>query len=186
MLSSPSERIRAPGPLPPWLSALQAVGPESALPEVWAAVEGLLAEDHWLSRLTNVTAVLRRHMPDLFSASIYLTGHPGSHLWLGPSQGPPLPSRIGWGEGVVGSAALERAVQIIAETRRFHGYRPPYPEMVSEIALPLVRNRIVMGVLEASAPVAGRFAVVEAELLQGVAERLERAWPEAWWTGIPF
>gem|GEM_PF-5728829 len=186
-MSSPSERIPAQGPPPPWLSALQAIGPERALPEVWKAVEGCLREeDHWLARLTNVTAALRRAMPDLFSVGVYLTGHPGSHLWLGPSQGPPMPSRVEWGEGVVGSSALERAVQIIADTRRFHGYRPPYPDMASEIALPLVRNRIVMGVLAASAPVAGRFGVVEAELLQGVAERLERAWPEAWWTGIPF
>lgn len=187
MLSSPSNRVPVSGPLPPWLAALQAIGPESTLGEVWEAVGGCLAQgDHWLSRLTNVMAALRRHMPDLFSLGVYLTGHPGSHLWLGPSQGPPALARIAWGEGVVGSCALERAVQIVAETRRFHGYRPPYAEIASEIALPLVRNRIVMGVLWASSVSSGRFGVVEAELLQGVAERLEAAWPPKWRTGIPF
>lgn len=92
---------------------------------------------------------------------------------------------MAWGDGVVGSCALERAVQIVAEMRRFPGYVAAYRAIQSEIALPLVRDRIVMGVLNATSAQPGRFGIVEAELLQGVAERLERSWPETWWAGIP-
>lgn len=184
-MSSPSESSE--GPWPRWLTLAQRVGPETSIVEVLSAVDACLdAEGHWLSRLGNVVAVIRRHLPDLLMVAIYLTARPGTHLELGPHQGPPTFSRQRWGEGVVGSAALERAGQIIGDMKYFPGYIPAYREIHSEIGLPVVRDRVVLAVLNAASIDSGRFGIVEAELLQGVAERLSARWPDAWRAGLPI
>ncbi len=183
MSSSPSEGRKSAWPA--WLTALQQITPESAVPEVLTALErGLGAEGHWLARLSNTVALLRRYLPDLFSAGFYITARPGTHLWLGPYQGPPTFAQVEWGDGAVGSAANERAVQIIAQLRRFPNYVPAYRAIRSEIALPLVRDRMVLGVLDATSEAEARFGIVEAEFLSLCAERIVRAWPQGS-AGIP-
>lgn len=184
-MSSPSES--GEGPWPRWLTLAQRVGPETPIPEVLLAVEACLdGGGHWLSRLGNVVALIRRNLPDLLLVTVYLTARPGTYLELGPLQGPPTFSRVRWGEGVVGSAALERAGQIIGDMKYFAGYIPAYREIRSEIGLPVVRERIVLAVLNAASTEPMRFGIVEAELLQGIAERLETRWPDAWQAGLPL
>lgn len=142
------------------------------------AVEGCLqAEADWRSRLALVASAVRGHFPDLLLVAIYVTELPGTWLDLGPLQGPATFARIAWGEGAVGSAALERAVQIIGEMKYFPGYVAAHREICSEIAVPVIRDRIVLAVIDAASAAPGRFGIVEAELLQGIAAQLALAWP---------
>lgn len=149
----------------------------TSLPELLAQVESWLFRDvDFLANLCNVTALLYQAMPDISWLGWYVTESIGSDLTLGPFQGKPTLPRIGWGQGVVGSAAFERAVHIVEDVRQFHGNLPDGLETRSEVAVPLIRYGLVQGVLSVKSQQVGRFGLYEIEMFSAVAERVSVKW----------
>lgn len=156
---------------------MTAIGPNSTVGEVLAALEGVWAEPSVAGRLAGILPTLWNYAPDLIWLGAYLVERPGVSLALGPYLGPPGPARIGWREGVVGSCAYERAVQIVEDVSRFEGYIRAVADTASELAVPVVRAGRPLAVLDIQSPVKDGFDIIRVELMTRIAERLAETWP---------
>lgn len=151
---------------------------EATLPELLAQMDEWLHKDeNFLAGVCNVSAFLFHALPDVSWLGWYVTESIGGDLTLGPFQGPPTVARMAWGQGVVGSAAFERAVQIVEETRRFRGHVKDGLQTRSEVAVPVIQSGLVRSVLSVKSKTPDRFGVFEVELLSTLAARLSAKWP---------
>lgn len=151
-----------------------AISKDAPVPEVLAHVdEWFDREPNFLANLSNCTAFLREHLEGLDWVGWYFAESIGGDLTLGPFQGRPVATRVEWTRGVVGSAAFERAVQIVGDVKRFRGYSGEVPGIRSEIAVPLLRRGAALAVLHAKSSALDRFGLPESELLCGIARIVE-------------
>jgi GAF domain-containing protein len=102
--------------------------------------------------MANVTALLRTFWPEWTWLGFYRVSHPGHDLILGPFSGPPAPLVIPWGQGIIGSCAQERTVQIVGATKKFQGYIPTIAETRCGVALPIIHGNHLQAVLDCQAP----------------------------------
>lgn len=152
-------------------------GSDVSLPEMLKQVDEWLNRDtDFLANLCNVSAFLYHSLPEVSWLGWYVTESIGGDLTLGPFQGNPTLPRIGWGQGIVGSAAFDRAVQIVDDARRFHGNLKDGLKTRAEVALPLIRSGLVQGVMAVKSQQAGRFGLYEVELFSAVAQRVSEGW----------
>ena len=110
----------------------------------------------FLANISNFAALLFSGLPNLNWAGFYLLR--GSDLVLGPFQGKPACSCIAMGDGVCGTAALQRAAVLVPNVHAFPGHIACDTASNSEIVVPLIRNRRVLGVLDIDSPSLDRFA----------------------------
>lgn len=135
------------------------------------ALAGLLeGESDWICNLANTAAVLWMYLPEINWAGFYL--QKGDELVLGPFQGKPACTRIPVGRGVCGTAAAERAAQLVADVHAFEGHIACDAASESEVVIPMIKDGEVVGVLDIDAPVKGRFSQEDVVGLQAVVERL--------------
>lgn len=162
------------------VTAALAIGPESTVREVVEAAQAVLnvEEVPWSSRLQGACAVLWRARPSLVSASLYVPAPPGIRLVLAAHQGGPVALSVPWHEGLVGTAAADRVVQIVPVLRMFHGHRLDNPAAEAAVAVPVTRPG-VLAVFLLLAPEKDAFTPVEVEMVQQVAERAAQGWPPA-------
>ena len=71
-----------------------------------------------------------------------------NELVLGPFQGPIACTRIKKGRGVCGTAWEQMKTIIVEDVNRFPGHITCNSESKSEIVLPLIRQKEVIGVLD--------------------------------------
>jgi L-methionine (R)-S-oxide reductase len=76
---------------------------------------------------------------------------------LGPFQGRPACIRMKLGEGVCGTAAETREVQLVKDVHSFPGHIACDSASNSEIVVPLIRDGQVLGVLDIDSPSLARF-----------------------------
>ncbi len=117
-----------------------------------ALVEG---ETDALANLANAAALLSQSLEAINWCGFYLLR--GEELVLGPFQGKPACVRIPVGKGVCGAAARERATIIVPDVSRFPGHITCDPASRSEIAVPILEDGDLRGVLDVDAPEVGRF-----------------------------
>jgi L-methionine (R)-S-oxide reductase len=113
---------------------------------------GLLSgESDFVANAANTTALIMDALPDLNWA--------GKHdeLVVGPFQGKPACVRIALGKGVCGTAALERRTIIVPDVNAFPGHIACDAASQSEIVIPLIAGRELLGVLDLDSPRVGRF-----------------------------
>lgn len=163
----------------PRVAAALAITPEAPVPEVLGAAVLALeaAEVPWPSRLHGVMAVLWRALPAPLSQSLYVPAPAGIRLVLAAHQGDPAPLAVEWHQGLVGTAAGDRVVQIVPVLRMFHGHGLANPAAESALAVPVTR-RGVRAVLCLTAGTRDAFTPVEVELVQAVAEAAAERWPD--------
>ena len=80
--------------------------------------------------------------------------------------------RLRPGEGIVGAAALEREVVFVPDVSRDPRYVPFFPGVVAELALPLVHQDRLVGVLNIEGPAAEPFTPSARTALQVLASHL--------------
>lgn len=160
-----------------WLAEVLRLGPDS-LPQGVIDAHAVVCghATHLPGLLSNTCALVRLWLPDLVWVGVYVAGRPGQPLLLGPCQGPPAPERVGWGVGIVGSAAMDRAVQIVGEARRLPRASRVHPETRAVLAVPVIRDGATVCVLGLEAATNERFGLVEAETMGAIAVQLERHW----------
>ncbi len=149
--------------------------------ELRLELSGLLTED-WLSNLANFSASLFAKLHDLNWVGFYLvrTQSGPSHLKLGPFQGRPACLDIPFDRGVCGRAAQDQATMIVADVHQFPGHISCDERSRSEIVVPLVANRKVIGVLDLDSPSIGRFTEEDALGLEDLVSLLmeKTKWPK--------
>lgn len=135
--------------------------------DILSSIEGLVAaESDPIANMANIAAVLFEALPRINWAGFYLMR--GNELVLGPFQGRVACTRIAIGRGVCGTAAAERKTQRIDDVHSFPGHIACDAASASEIVVPLIRDGIVLGVLDIDSPETARFGDEEQTMLEQV------------------
>ena len=122
------------------------------------------------ARLSNASAVLAQAFPDANWVGFYLVD--GDELKVGPFQGRPAVSRIGYGKGVCGTAWAEEKAQVVAEVSCFAGHIACDCSSRSEIVIPLWEGGRIWGVLDMDSPQPGRFTEADRAGLEECVKRI--------------
>ena len=139
--------------------------------QLLAQAEGLMAgEPDRIANAANLSALLFNTLPDLNWAGFYL--YDGTELVVGPFQGLPACVRIPLDKGVCGAAASTRQTQRVDDVHAFPGHIACDAASRSEIVIPLIKDGVLIGVLDIDSPEPGRF---DADDQQGL-EPIARAW----------
>ncbi len=81
----------------------------------------------------------------------------GEALVLGPFQGKPACGRIAFGNGVCGTAAVRRKSILAPDVNSFPGHIACNVASRSELVVPLIRDQMLIGVLDLDSPLPARF-----------------------------
>ena len=103
-------------------------------------------------------------LDDINWAGFYL--YKNNELVLGPFQGKPACTHIELGKGVCGSAALSRETQVIKNVHEFPGHIACDSQSNSEIVVPIIKNNILIGVLDIDSPLYSRFDEIDKKYLE--------------------
>jgi L-methionine (R)-S-oxide reductase len=133
---------------------------EGTTPERYVQLNQQLAaligdERDFVANMANMAALLFHQLPDLNWAGFYLIRE--GELVLGPFQGKPACIRIPLGRGVCGTAAATRETQLVPDVHAFPGHIACDADSRSEIVVPLIREGMIIGVLDLDSPKPGRF-----------------------------
>ena len=121
-----------------------------------SALQGLVTgEPDGIANMANAAALIWETLPDLNWAGFYR--NVDGELVLGPFQGRPACIRMSFDQGVCGAAAKTRQVQRVEDVHAFPGHIACDSASNSEIVVPLIRDREVIGVLDIDSPKTARF-----------------------------
>jgi L-methionine (R)-S-oxide reductase len=139
--------------------------------DLLAALDALTADEpDGIANMANAAALVWQYLPDLNWAGFYRVV--SGELVLGPFQGKPACIRIAIGKGVCGTAAATRETQVVADVHACPGHIACDAASRSELVVPLVRDDVVLGVLDLDSPVAGRFDAEDAAGCEALAALL--------------
>lgn len=124
--------------------------------DLLAALDGLTAgEPDGIANMANAAALIWETLPDLNWAGFYR--NVGGELVLGPFQGSAACIRIPFGKGVCGTAAATLKPQRIDDVHAFPGHIACDAASESELVVPIVRNGVLIAVLDLDSPHPSRF-----------------------------
>ncbi len=122
-----------------------------------------------ISNLSNASAIINQ-LPNLNWCGFYLAHE--DMLYLGPFQGEVACTTIKKGKGVCGTAFKEKRTIIVPDVSKFPGHIACSSASKSEIVVPIIKNGIVVGVIDLDAPILNRFNEAEASVLEQIANLL--------------
>ena len=123
-------------------------------------------ETDLIANLANVSAALNDFLEDINWVGFYL--YKEDQLVLGPFQGHPACVRIPMNRGVCGKAATTRLIVRVSDVHAFLGHIACDSASESEIVLPLIKDDVLIGVLDIDAPIKDRFSKEDEDFLQEV------------------
>lgn len=130
-------------------------------------------ESNVIANMANLSALLFMSLEDINWAGFYLRDE--EQLVLGPFQGKPACIRIPIGKGVCGTAALNRTTQIVSDVHQFEGHIACDAASNSEIVIPIMSGRRLVGVLDIDSPRFNRFDAADGMGLQQVVDTLQKS-----------
>src|SRR5271165_3853710 len=124
--------------------------------ELSAQVDSLLSgEVDVIANLANTAAAIYHTLPSVNWAGFYLAG--GAELVLGPFQGKPACGQIRLGHGVCGTAAVRKESMLVPDVHAFPGHIACDVASRSELVVPMIRDQILIGVLDLDSPFEAHF-----------------------------
>ena len=113
-------------------------------------IESLISEENnFIANVCNITSVLNDSFDKFSWVGFYFLGNENKgELVLGPFQGKTACTRISKGKGVCGKALDWKQTVIVEDVNEFPGYISCDSESRSEIAVPIIKNGSVKGVLD--------------------------------------
>lgn len=136
------------------------------------AAEIIRTEPHYVSALSNLSALLFQSMEGINWAGFYLMDR-GS-LVVGPFQGKTACIRIEIGKGVCGTAVRQQRVVRVADVHAFPGHIACDASSRSEIVLPIWNKGRIAGVLDIDSPLPDRFTAEDEEGLSDIVQLIGR------------
>lgn len=134
--------------------------------ELLPQMEGLLAgENDLIANLANVSAALKQAF-GFFWVGFYLVK--GDELVLGPFQGTIACTRIKYGRGVCGTAWKESKTMIVEDVNQFPGHIACDAASQSEIVVPILKDGVVVAVLDVDSDELSQFDRVDARYLEQI------------------
>ena len=129
-------------------------------------IKGLIEGEHDLvANLANITAALKEQFGWLW-VGFYLVKN--DELVLGPFQGPVACTRIKKGRGVCGAAWANAETLVVDDVEKFPGHIACSSLSKSEIVIPILRNDIVLGVLDVDSELLSHFDSTDANYLEKI------------------
>ena len=125
-----------------------------------------------ISALSNTAALLWEALDNINWAGFYLMKE--EVLYLGPFQGKTACTLIPLGRGVCGTAAVERKIQLVKDVHQFPGHIACDSASNSEIVLPLIKDGVLLGVMDIDSPIFSRFDEKDAEGLNRLCQILTK------------
>ena len=139
-----------------------------------SALRGLVeGEPDAVANMANAAALIWETLPELNWAGFYR--NVGGELVVGPFQGRPACIRIKFGEGVCGVAAETRQVQRVDDVHAFPGHIACDSASNSELVVPIVRDGVLIAVLDLDSPDHARFDAEDEAGCVRLSEILARA-----------
>lgn len=126
----------------------------------------LTGESNRYANLSNASALLNQFFDRINWVGFYLMDD--NELVLGPFQGLPACIRIPLGRGVCGTAASTGTSIIVPDVNAYPGHISCDSASRSEIVIPLIKDGIVIGVLDIDSPELDRFTDADATGLEEV------------------
>jgi len=140
----------------PWNEAPRAGGKASFYRDLAEELDALLSgESDSIANAANAAAAIFHSLPRLNWAGFYFLRD--DTLVLGPFQGRPACVRIKLGAGVCGAAARDRRSILVPDVEAFPGHIACDSASRSELVVPLLRDGVVLGVLDLDSPDLARF-----------------------------
>ncbi|MDE2070908.1 MAG: GAF domain-containing protein [Gammaproteobacteria bacterium] len=137
--------------------------------ELVQQAQGLLhGERDLIANAANFCALLYSNLPDVNWAGFYFLKD--GELVVGPFQGKPACVRITLGKGVCGKVAQQRTSIVVPDVNQFPGHIFCDGTSLSEIAVPLIKNHKMLGVLDIDSPRLSRFDEEDRAGLEKLAE----------------
>ncbi len=134
-------------------------------------IESLLSNERDpIANMANVAAFLYESLEEVNWTGFYRFIK--NELLLGPFQGRVACVHIGMGSGVCGTAAVRRKTLIVANVHEFSGHIACDTASNSEIVIPMVKNKKLIGVLDVDSPQFNRFDDGDAKGLERVVKIL--------------
>ncbi|MED4453202.1 GAF domain-containing protein [Metabacillus fastidiosus] len=140
---------------------------DSAIKQLKALLDGI--EDR-IANLANTAAFLNHFLDDINWVGFYL--FKDNQLILGPFQGLPACVEIPLNKGVCGTAAANKETLRIANVHEFPGHIACDAASNSEIVIPIVKEKQLIGVLDIDSPVFDRFDKMDEENLEKIVQLL--------------
>lgn len=128
-------------------------------------------ESDFIANCANISAFVMAMIADLNWVGFYFKKN--EELILGPFQGLPACTRIAWGNGVCGTAALLNQTQNIPNVHEFEGHIACDSASNSECVVPIHLGNEVIGVLDVDSPQHNRFDAKLQTFLEDIVHRLE-------------
>jgi GAF domain-containing protein len=125
---------------------------KSLTTQLYALLE---TERDFIANAANFSSLLFNALPDLNWAGFYV--FKGGELVLGPFQGKPACVRIAVGKGVCGTAAQHMKTIVVENVHEFPGHIACDSASNSEIVVPMIKNGVLVGVLDLDSPAYARF-----------------------------
>ena len=116
--------------------------------------------------LSNAAALLYQGLPRINWAGFYLVME--DELILGPFQGKPACTRIGWGKGVCGTCWAQGKTQRVADVHAFPGHIACDSASRSELVVPIRAQGVVAGVLDIDSDTLNSFDETDARYLREI------------------
>jgi L-methionine (R)-S-oxide reductase len=135
---------------------------QSLLPQIKGLLEG---ETDLVANLANIAAALKEQFGWLWTG-FYLVKE--DELVLGPFQGPVACTRIRKGRGVCGTSWAEAKTLIVPDVEKFPGHIACSSLSKSEIVVPLIKDGVVMGVLDVDASDYNQFDEIDQQYLEKI------------------
>ena len=138
------------------LKRISADNKQALYAELAQQARGLLHGEHDLiANAANFSALLYQSLPDVNWVGFYFLKE--GELVVGPFQGKPACVRIAMGKGVCGTAAGRRETIVVPDVNAFPGHIFCDGLSLSEIVVPLVKGKDLLGVLDIDSPKLARF-----------------------------
>jgi len=135
-----------------------------------ALIEG---EPDAVANMANLAALLWQMLPTLNWAGFYRNVQ--GELVLGPFIGKPACIRIPFGGGVCGTAAATAQTQLVADVHAFPGHIACDAASRSELVVPVVKDGVVIAVIDLDSPEMARFDEEDAAGIEAFAQAIAGA-----------
>ena len=113
-------------------------------------------EDDFIANCANISSLIFNNIKNLNWAGFYLWKN--DKLILGPFQGLTATTKIELGKGVCGSSARDKITYVVPNVHTFPGHIACDLASNSEIVIPLIKDNILIGVLDIDSPKLNRFS----------------------------
>jgi GAF domain-containing protein len=130
------------------------------------------SEPDAVANMANLAALIWQFLPDLNWAGFYRMVD--GELVLGPFIGRPACIRIPLGKGVCGTAASSAETQLVPDVHAFPGHIACDAASRSELVVPVIRDGVVIAVIDLDSPSPARFDEADAHGIEALAAAVAR------------